>query len=923
MSTGDGDTLVLGAEAQLDITPFLRRIDQLESRVAGMTQKLAKESTAQANTLANVSQAFTQMGAQVSALGQHVSRGGRAILGGMGQWIDAAGTFESGLDALKIVANADAAELENLRQVAIQTGIDTAFSPREATQAMFELKSAGLETTDAIAAMPAVLDLVAASAGEIDLSSGAVIGTVAMNKFGLTTSQIPGFMDQIVRVNQISNFHFREMLTFMNSLGPTAALMSKTTVASLLAIGGAARNAGMSAAQAGAAVGAVGRSMTFLQKELSRKGGRRKRRLAALQLFGLTPEELKTSKGEWKDMAEILALVMKGSEGMEEAQRNASLQTLFGASNALGLGIAMSKLKRFQDPVTGQWVEGTDALLAMSKELEAQAGGTGLAREAAESFLDTWAGIKKLFEGSIETFQIVMGSTLLPLLKPIVKTTLMLFNIFLGWVRSSLVLRVALLAVGVVLGTILLLSGTLLVTVGGLLVAFAGLAMTYSAVSAAGFTLTGVMVMLETVLWPLLLVTLAIVAAMALLGVMFVAAVAPFALQAAVLYTVWTTNFGGIRDFVLDVVDTLTTAWGVLTTFLGGGAIDEDTFNKMGEHSNLMSLISTIVMLRYRFGELTKGIRRGMEPSMGALGRALPKVSDAFNKLFTALGKLFGFDVPEMTLGDPQTWGDVGEAIGSAVGFLIDALVILIDNFATVVAWLAKHETAVKIVAGVFLFLGIVVAAAALALVTLIGLVLLPFILVLAAIMFSVIALIAAFVTLGMIVPAIVIHVAEAMREAGVRLIDNLWAGMQEKWGELKTWFTGGLASLADMLPGSEPNDPSSPLANLSVRGAAMLTNFGAGLLMAVPLLGAQLGDALVGATTGTPFAVMAEATGTTEGPSVADAAVGAVGGSSVSVSIGQIVVSATGGETAEDLAKKIGELIKEEVELALSSNMG
>lgn len=57
----------------------------------------------------------------------------------------------------------------------------------------------------------------------------------------------------------------------------------------------------------------------------------------------------------------------------------------------------------------------------------------------------------------------------------------------------------------------------------------------------------------------------------------------------------------------------------------------------------------------------------------------------------------------------------------------------------------------------------------------------------------------------------------------GAGIIDQLWQGMQSKWGEVSAWFTEQLTALRNQLPFSEPKDPSSPLRGLAKSGAAIL----------------------------------------------------------------------------------------------------
>jgi len=95
--------------------------------------------------------------------------------------------------------------------------------------------------------------------------------------------------------------------------------------------------------------------------------------------------------------------------------------------------------------------------------------------------------------------------------------------------------------------------------------------------------------------------------------------------------------------------------------------------------------------------------------------------------------------------------------------------------------------------------------------------------------------------------------------DAGRALIDSLRDGIMDTISGLIDDARKALQALADLLPGSEPRDPSSPLRGLGARGAAFATNFGDPLLAglaslnlrpALDGLGGQL-DAALGGTLG------------------------------------------------------------------------
>ena len=68
------------------------------------------------------------------------------------------------------------------------------------------------------------------------------------------------------------------------------------------------------------------------------------------------------------------------------------------------------------------------------------------------------------------------------------------------------------------------------------------------------------------------------------------------------------------------------------------------------------------------------------------------------------------------------------------------------------------------------------------------------------------------------------------MYEAGKSLLSNLWDGMKAQAPSLPGWAQSALKGITDQLPGSEPKDPTSPLAGLGKRGAALVENFQAGM---------------------------------------------------------------------------------------------
>lgn len=100
----------------------------------------------------------------------------------------------------------------------------------------------------------------------------------------------------------------------------------------------------------------------------------------------------------------------------------------------------------------------------------------------------------------------------------------------------------------------------------------------------------------------------------------------------------------------------------------------------------------------------------------------------------------------------------------------------------------------------------------------------------------------------------------KAWSDGAAGLVDFFVEGLSENWHKATDWFTGSLQGLKDLLPGSEPKDPSSPLRGLKKSGAALVDMFQSGMdaasLNINPLANSLLAPAGAATTTNTSSAV-------------------------------------------------------------------
>lgn len=102
--------------------------------------------------------------------------------------------FETSMLRIKALTGATGAEFQSLTNLAKDLGSTTAFTAREAADAMGFLARAGFEVNEIMKGIPSVLNL--AAAGELELATAAEIASNTLRGFGLEASE----MDRVANV---------------------------------------------------------------------------------------------------------------------------------------------------------------------------------------------------------------------------------------------------------------------------------------------------------------------------------------------------------------------------------------------------------------------------------------------------------------------------------------------------------------------------------------------------------------------------------------------------------------------------------------------------------------------------------------------------------------------------------------------------
>ena len=160
-------------------------------------------------------------------------------------------SFESQMKKVGVIAGATAEEMGALTDEARRLGATTSFSATEAAQAMEVLASAGLKTSDIIAATGQAMVL--AGAGGTSLETSASIVASTLSQFSLAAGQAGRVADVFARATADSQFQVDDLGEALKYGGPTAASFGMS-LEQAVAIMAQFRDLGLEGSMAGTAL---------------------------------------------------------------------------------------------------------------------------------------------------------------------------------------------------------------------------------------------------------------------------------------------------------------------------------------------------------------------------------------------------------------------------------------------------------------------------------------------------------------------------------------------------------------------------------------------------------------------------------------------------------------------------------------------
>lgn len=364
---------------------------------------------------------------------------GAAALGAFGYVVGVGAKFEKEMDTVSAVTGATREELDKLSKAAIELGKQGPFGPREVAAGFVDLAKAGLSAQEIIDGVgEAAVNL--AAAGDIPFTQAAETLVNVMRTFNIEGKDVAKTVDVIAGAANASTIDVDDLATSLKYAGAPAAALG-VNINDLSAAIGILGNRGIRGSTAGTSLRRV-----FLQlANPTQVASDRMKELGLITEDGANA--FFTAEGKAKSLAEIFQILKTATAGLNDQQKIAALNDIFGARAVNSALILME--------------QGADGFAAFEEQML----NTSAADVAAEK-MDNLSGAMKRLRAAIEAVFIQAGSPFQDFLKNLVN---ILREVVLWFGNLPRPIQTGILAAIALVGVLSILSGVFLLTVGNMI----------------------------------------------------------------------------------------------------------------------------------------------------------------------------------------------------------------------------------------------------------------------------------------------------------------------------------------------------------------------------------------------------------------------------------------------------------------------
>jgi TP901 family phage tail tape measure protein len=382
-----------------------------------------------ASTLARTASALDLVGNKMLLLGT-------LAIAGFGYAVKSAADFEQQLSRFSAISSATTADMDKIREKALQLGQDSAYGAGEVTEAFVELAKAGFSVKEIMQGVgDAAVEL--AAAGEIPLSQATDVLAIAIRSFKLEAKDATRVADLMAGVANATLSSVEDLATSFKYAAPVANALGISIEDTVTALG--------LFSQVGIKGSTAGTSLRGMFVALTNASGPAK---DAMRQIGILTEDgsniMFDAAGNAKGLGEMFQILKEHTAGLTKEQRLGVLSAIFQ--------------RRALAAVAEAAIQGKDGLASIREEA-----GKTTAHDVMVKKLDNLKGSLKILKASAETAAITIGQEFTPYLKKAADVIRELVNAF---IKLPAPVKKAVGLVLVLGGGFLILGGALSKTIG-------------------------------------------------------------------------------------------------------------------------------------------------------------------------------------------------------------------------------------------------------------------------------------------------------------------------------------------------------------------------------------------------------------------------------------------------------------------------
>lgn len=317
-------------------TQFSRGIKEAESMFDSLLNKSNSTMDKLSSGISVAGKAMTGIGLGVTAMGVSAAKG--------------FGEFQMNLNKAAVVAGGTSKNIDELADVANRMGAELPISANEAAQAMIEMAQNGADLDKIKTQFPAIAQ--AATAAGADLTTTAGVVQQAMNVWGDSVGSSEQAAAILTQNANISNASIESMKQGLSNVASSSKLLGVNMTDASAAIG-LITNTGMSAAQAS----------QDLNHAMLKMAAPSEKSAGEMQRLGLSFTD---AAGNMKPFKQILEEVAEKTKNMSQADKTASLKTLFDTSGMQAINPLLDAVMNKTGDATKSWEAATNALNGVS-----------------------------------------------------------------------------------------------------------------------------------------------------------------------------------------------------------------------------------------------------------------------------------------------------------------------------------------------------------------------------------------------------------------------------------------------------------------------------------------------------------------------------------------------------------------------------